>query len=168
MRIPSQKHTTAKYAEIWEPRASENAFTESVFRNLVMWHRDIQDALGGFICHGTLTRFPDLRIGTIENGAEWVGEFQTKLSMLARRHPKAFAEDPVDQFRRNIYVCPFWEEDVRELVELCGEDRVMYGSDYPHPEGLAEPRDFLSALDGMDEVLVKKIVHDNVLDFVGV
>ncbi|MGD9795040.1 MAG: amidohydrolase family protein [Acidimicrobiia bacterium] len=166
--LHSTQPITAKYAEIWEPRASENAFSESVFRNLVMWHRDIQDALGGFICHGTLTRFPNLRIATIENGAEWVGEFQNKLSMLARRHPKAFLEDPVEQFRRNIYVCPFWEEDVRELVELCGEDRVMYGSDYPHPEGLAEPRQFLDALDGMDEVLVRKIVHDNVLDFVGV
>ena len=57
--------------------------------------------------------------------------------------PKGFDEDPVVAFRRNIYVHPFHEEDPIGLVELLGADRVLFGSDYPHPEGLAEPLSFV-------------------------
>ena len=41
--------------------------------------------------------------------------------------------------RRNIYISPFWEEDYGKLAELLGEDHVLFGSDYPHPEGLEQP-----------------------------
>ena len=51
--------------------------------------------------------------------------------------PQEFAEHPVDVFRRNVYVNPFWEDDVAEVIALCGLDHVLFGSDYPHPEGLA-------------------------------
>ena len=47
-------------------------------------------------------------------------------------------------FRRNIWVSPFWEGSVSDVVETIGWDRVLFGSDYPHPEGLAEPKGFFS------------------------
>ena len=53
--------------------------------------------------------------------------------------PQDFAEDPVEVMKRNIYVSPFWEEDLVALADLIGEDHVLFGSDYPHPEGLADP-----------------------------
>jgi predicted TIM-barrel fold metal-dependent hydrolase len=61
--------------------------------------------------------------------------------------PQEFAEHPLDVFRRNIYVSPFWEDDVAELVEAIGADHVAFGSDYPHPEGLAEPLEYFDYLD---------------------
>ena len=39
------------------------------------------------------------------------------------------------------YVAPFPEEDVEELATLIGADRVLFGSDWPHPEGVAHPGD---------------------------
>ena len=162
--IHGTQPVTARYADWWEPRESENAFSETPYRHFVQWHRDVQDTLAGFIFHGTFTRFAGLRVASVENGAEWVREFQDKLALLARRYPKTFAQDPIEQFRQHVYVNPFWEEDVNELVELCGESQVMFGSDYPHAEGLAHPRDFFSNLKGMDEGLIRRIVHDNVLE----
>ena len=53
--------------------------------------------------------------------------------------PQDFPENPVEVFKRNIYMSPFWEEDLGALAELIGEDHVLFGSDYPHPEGLADP-----------------------------
>jgi len=49
--------------------------------------------------------------------------------------PRAFDENPVDVFLRNVFVHPFHEEDPIGLVKLLGADHVLFGSDYPHPEG---------------------------------
>nr|MDT0667125.1 amidohydrolase family protein [Micromonospora sp. DSM 115978] len=59
----------------------------------------------------------------------------------------------VDVVKRNIYISPFWEDDLGKLAELIGEDHVLFGSDYPHPEGLAEPRSYLDDLAHLPEPL---------------
>jgi hypothetical protein len=33
-----------------------------------------------------------------------------------------------------------------DFVNLIGAERVLYGSDYPHPEGLTQPRHYVDAL----------------------
>jgi predicted TIM-barrel fold metal-dependent hydrolase len=159
---------TSRYADWWDPREEENAFSYGAYYHLLLNHRDIQDTIAGLICQGTLTRFPRLRIGSVENGAEWVPEFLRSLERTKHKYAKEFPEDPVEVFRRNVWVTPFWEEDLGELVEVCGEDKVVYGSDWPHPEGMAEPRDFFDLVGGLDDSVVKRIVHDNAMDLVGV
>jgi predicted TIM-barrel fold metal-dependent hydrolase len=159
---------TSKYAEWWDPRESENAFTTGAYRYLLLGHRDIQDTIAGLICQGTLTRFPKLRIASVENGADWVPSFLENLSHTKRKYPQEFPEDPIEVFRRNIWVSPFWEENLLELVELCGEERVVFGSDWPHPEGLAEPRSYFDYVEGLNDSLVRRIVHDNADALVGV
>ena len=158
---------TTHYADLWEPTDSENAFSQSAYRSLLLGHRDIQDTIAGLICQGTLSRFPRLRVGSVENGADWVPDLLTNLAKSARLHPKSYTEDPVEVFRRQVYITPFWEDDVPELVALCGEGRVLYGSDYPHPEGMATPRAYFDYLDGMDERVIRRIVHDNVRELIG-
>ena len=56
-----------------------------------------------------------------------------------RRCPGWFGEDPVDQFRRHVWINPFWEDDLDTVVSLMGADRVIFGSDWPHIEGLVAP-----------------------------
>jgi predicted TIM-barrel fold metal-dependent hydrolase len=60
--------------------------------------------------------------------------------------PQAFDEDPVDAFTRNVYVSPFHEDDIDQLVAVMGTDHLLFGSDYPHPEGLAEPCSYVDHL----------------------
>jgi predicted TIM-barrel fold metal-dependent hydrolase len=159
---------TSKYAEWWAPRGEANAFTYGAYDHMLLAHRDIQDTIAGLICQGTLTRFPGLRIASVENGAEWVHGFFERLGEARRKYPKQFPEDPIDVFHRNVYVSPFWEEDLGDLVELCGSDRVLFGSDWPHPEGLAEPRRFLDRVAALDPATVQRIVNDNTAQLVGV
>jgi predicted TIM-barrel fold metal-dependent hydrolase len=149
------------YVDQWEPRESETFFGFSPFRWAAQGHRDIEDTITSLVCHGTMSRFPDLRFATIENGCEWLpGLFRT-LGKLHRQMPKAFAEDPLETLRRGLYVNPFWEDDVAELIELVGPDRVLFGSDYPHAEGLAEPRSYLEELKGLDDDVVRKVMGEN-------
>jgi predicted TIM-barrel fold metal-dependent hydrolase len=38
-----------------------------------------------------------------------------------------------------------------ELSEMIGVERVLFGSDYPHPEGLADPITYVDELKNMTE-----------------
>ena len=45
----------------------------------------------------------------------------------------------VEVFLRNIYINPFWEDSLEALIDVMTPEHILFGSDYPHPEGLAEP-----------------------------
>ena len=100
---------------------------------------------------------------SVENGAAWVGHLQHQLDSAYRKMPQEFAEHPVDVFRRNVYVNPFWEDDVAEVIALCGLDHVLFGSDYPHPEGLAAPLDYLDTLrsEHLDDATIRQVMSTN-------
>ncbi|HVO27485.1 MAG TPA: amidohydrolase family protein [Candidatus Margulisiibacteriota bacterium] len=42
-----------------------------------------------------------------------------------------------------------------------GADRVIYGSDWPHMEGLEHPRDIIEELDGIAAADLEKILYRN-------
>lgn len=155
------------YVDHWEPRTSEAFFGFSPFRWAAQGHRDIEDTLASLVCHGTMSRFPDLRFAAVENGCEWLPGLIRTLGKLHRQMPQEFAEDPVEALRRGLYVNPFWEDDVDELLELVGPDRVLFGSDYPHSEGLVEPRSYLDELGTLDEAVVRKIMGENAAHLLG-
>ena len=55
----------------------------------------------------------------------------------------------MEAFKRCIYVHPFHEEDPIGLVKLIGADNVLFGSDFPHPEGMYDPIGFVDQLEGL-------------------
>ncbi len=57
-----------------------------------------------------------------------------------------------------VHIGPFWEEDLAELAGVLGVDRVLFGSDYPHPEGLGDPVTYAEELQGLDDDAVRKIM----------
>jgi predicted TIM-barrel fold metal-dependent hydrolase len=135
-------------------------FQPQAFRMLSQW-RPVEDAVSALICHGALSRFPELKVAVIENGSSWVEPLIRVLADTYKKMPQDFPEDPVEVFKRNIYISPFWEEDLVALADLVGADHVLFGSDYPHPEGLADPASYVSELEGAPEETVRKIMGAN-------
>lgn len=156
-----------EYINKWEPPSTNNFMTMSSFRWLALGHREISDMLGSLICHGTLTRFPKLRIASVENGSAWIHPLFHDLADLNKKMPQNFPEDPLEVFRRNVWVSPFWEGSVSDVVETVGWDKVMFGSDYPHPEGLTEPKGFYKYAEGMSERRAYDFMGDNARRFLG-
>jgi predicted TIM-barrel fold metal-dependent hydrolase len=156
-----------EYVGKWEPPHTQNFMAMSAFRWMVLGHREIADMITSLICHGTLTRFPRLRIASVENGSSWIFPLFNDFEDLYKKMPQNFPEHPHDVFRRNIWVSPFWEGSVSDVVNTVGWDRVLFGSDYPHPEGLAEPRGFWKYAEGMDERRTYDFMGDNARRFMG-
>jgi len=150
-----------RYANDWMGSGSEMLpFQPQAFRMLSAW-RPVEDACAALICHGALSRFPDLKVAVIENGSTWTEPLLKNLADVYKKMPQDFLEDPVAVFKRNIHVSPFWEEDLGALADLIGVDRVLFGSDYPHPEGLADPASYVDELEGLDEESIRKIMGGN-------
>ena len=123
--------------------------------------RPIQDMIGVMVLQRFFERFPNLRLVSIEQGSDWLVVLMGKLHKLWKRRPRIFAEDPVDTVRRHLWVCPFWEDDITALADLIGPERVTFGSDWPHPEGVAEPVHFAKYLEGFSAEDVRKIMREN-------
>ncbi len=151
----------AELANRWEGDSEFLPFRPSAFRIISQGKRPIEDTMTAMVVHGALTRFPDLKVACVENGAMWVGHLFQGFEDAYRKMPQEFLEDPLVAFRRNIYVNPFWEDDISDLIGLMGADHVLFGSDYPHPEGLRDPVSYVDKLDGLPPEDIAKIMGGN-------
>jgi predicted TIM-barrel fold metal-dependent hydrolase len=150
-----------RYTNDWMGSDSEMLpFEPQAFRMLSAW-RPVEDAVSALVCHGVLSRFPTLKVAVIENGSSWVEPLLKNLADVYKKMPQDFLEDPVQVVKRNISISPFWEEDLGALAELIGVDRVLFGSDYPHPEGLEDPASYVQELAGLPDESVRKIMGGN-------
>ncbi len=103
---------------------------------------------------------------SIENGSAWVGyllrvmDKGQRLGGFGDWLGGPISDRPSELFKRHISVAPFDDDDIRGLVDLIGADRVLLGSDYPHPEGVPEPRRALEG-HGLTEAEIRLIARDN-------
>lgn len=127
----------------------------------VVMGRPIQDTLAALVCHGVFTRFPNVRVASLENGTPWLAGLLHRLHATYKKMPKAFAEDPVETFRKHVFVAPYYEESVRDVIDLMGANRVLFGSDWPHPEGLGDPLSFFNDIQALTAEETRKVMSDN-------
>ncbi|MFM7684996.1 MAG: amidohydrolase family protein, partial [Actinomycetota bacterium] len=66
--------------------------------------------------------------------------------------------------KQHWWINPFWEDDVNQIVDLMGADRVLFGSDWPHIEGMPHPLDYLQELKQFSDADRRRIVLDNVTE----
>jgi predicted TIM-barrel fold metal-dependent hydrolase len=126
----------------------------------------IRDYLLTMVLENHLVRYPGLRIASVENGAQFLGDLFRKVRSIARKVPGWFPEDPVEIFRNQVWINPFWEDDVEEVVAHVGADQVLFGSDWPHIEGLPRPLDALEDLAVLSEADRRLVTHDNAMSLV--
>ena len=123
--------------------------------------RAIYDFLLTFAYEKMFERFPNLRIASIENGSGFLGDLFVKLEQSKQRMRWYYKEDPAELFRRNVWINPFWEDKIPDVIERMGADQVIYGSDWPHMEGMEHPQDIFEELDGVSLADQEKILQRN-------
>ena len=134
-----------------------------VLSKLVVSDRPIHDTIGSMIVDGVFDRHPTLRAASIENGSDWVQLLAKRLTKQANQTPWVFPQNPLETIREHVWVTPYYEEDMRKLADLVGTERVLFGSDWPHGEGLARPTDFVKELHAFSDDEVRLVMRDNCL-----
>jgi predicted TIM-barrel fold metal-dependent hydrolase len=159
-----------RYGALWgtggDGGGGFEGFKHAAFPLVAFQDRGIADSFAALICHGVLERFPNLRLASIENGAMWAPDLLRNLRDGHGKMPFAFTEHPVDQFRRAVWVAPYYEDDMAKLRDLLGVDRLLFGSDFPHAEGLPEPTDFVKDIPTFSDDDVRRVMRDNVLELI--
>src|SRR3984885_718107 len=136
-----------RYQNDWIGRTDEMLpFRLDPFRAMRVGKRPMEDTMAAFLCHGVFSRFPKLRVASIESGGDWVAGFLDHVADTYKKMPHAFDGDPIQQFKSHVWISPFHEDNLQLLIDTIGADQVLFGSDYPHPEGLAEPRSYVDHL----------------------
>jgi len=156
------------FAGAWGSAETFEAFgAVDVLSRLVVSDRAIHDSIGSLIVDGVFRRHPRLRVASIENGSDWLHLLVKRLRKLANQTPSAFQEDPLDTVRRYVWVTPYLEDDLRALAELIGVERILFGSDWPHGEGMAQPLDFAKELSMFGAAEQQRILRANCLELLG-
>jgi predicted TIM-barrel fold metal-dependent hydrolase len=149
-----------QYAKDWGCGEEFESFRYETLR-LCLSANPIRDAMAALVCDGVFERHPKLRIATIESGSDWVAGLLKVFKKAYGQMPRAFASDPIEQFKAHVWVSPYYEDDLERLRNTIGADRVLFGSDYPHAEGLAEPTDFVYDLKDWSEDDVRLAMREN-------
>jgi len=160
------------FSEMYNPPWGLRPHPPSHRHSLMEWalsftERPIVDTITALVADNLFGRFPRLRILSIEYGSTWVAPLVRKLDHLARLYSKdmwRFGVPPLkpsETIRQNIWVAPFFEDDIGVLAQAIGTVHILGGSDYPHPEGLLWPAEFADELDGFTAADVRRIMRDN-------
>ena len=144
----------------WGLGTEFEAFRQDALKSMLCMS-PVADTMASMIAGNVFARFPNLRIATIETGSHWVAPLLYRMSKTYKQQKHLFDADPLETFRKHIWVAPFYEDDMNELADQIGEDHIIFGSDYPHAEGLSDPISFVDDLEGFSEESIKKIMLDN-------
>ncbi len=114
-------------------------------KDLPVVHHSIERWLTCMIYDGVLERFPQLKVGIIELGANWVPasimNLDMGVSLLGKfdQNLKKLSLKPSEYFQRQIRVAPLHTENTGWILKNVGKDILMFNTDYPHPEGGKDP-----------------------------
>ena len=163
--MPISFHTTGMRPR--EPDPADAAALDSFFRatNLTMFQIGGIEYLASVIFSGACDRFPNFRFVLGEAGASWLPyacdrmdvEYEDRFQHLN------LSMKPSDFWRRQGFTTFQKEPIVAEFVRAVGEDNLMWGSDYPHPDGVwPYSREVLEQdLGQLDEGIRRKVVCEN-------
>jgi len=126
-------------------------------------------SLSNLILNNLFGRFPKLKVGSVENGAEWLPRFLEKMDKMRGMAKNGYwpggqlKQRPSEIFKQHCFAVAYPEDNVQRIVaELGTADCLLMGSDYPHAEGVPTPRDFFTeALTQLPPDQARKIMHDN-------
>ena len=108
------------------------------FHYNVMLRQGTQQALLSFLTHGTLDRFPTLRLGVLESGMGWVGSFLDRADAVfdtISSRGLTLSAKPSELFSRQCFVSGDPDETAAPyLMDHVGNHTFMWATDYPHPD----------------------------------
>jgi predicted TIM-barrel fold metal-dependent hydrolase len=115
---------------------------------------------------GVLERHPTLRVGLLESGCGWLPYWLWRLdkehAQLRNEVRNCIKQRPSEYFRRQCWIA--FEPDEALLlpsIEAIGLDRVVFGTDFPHPDHDTNIVDELFERSALDPAVLRAASWDN-------
>jgi predicted TIM-barrel fold metal-dependent hydrolase len=130
-------------------------FTTFVARHLCSHPMEQMAAMAGLIMGGTLERHPGLRVAFLESGTGWLPYWLHRMDdhydWLASTECAELSIQPSQYFHRQCTICSDPDDELATwVVGEVGAERVLWASDFPHPDAL-----FPNAADTFLDEMVK-------------
>lgn len=122
-------------------------------------------AMASMVVTGVFDRFPKLKIVSVEAGCGYAAYLMDRLdekhSIFAALSPLKMK--PSDYIRRNCYfVAEPDERTIGAMLSLVGEDRILWGSDYPHVDSKLDAADLIrNSISELDEPRQRRVLGEN-------
>lgn len=114
---------------------------------------------------GALEAHPNLKLVIGESGIGWIPYILEHMDLEWEDQFKdlTLTSKPSEYWRRQCYATYQSDPIGIRLLDILGEDNVMWGSDFPHPDGVwPDSRKFIEReLDGVPATVRRKIVCGN-------
>lgn len=180
-RVPVAYHASESgynelYSTQWGRAPRPRSHHMSAWQNAFCFiETPLMHTLGALVFDNVFGRFPALRVATIECGAGWASHLLPRLDKAQRSCTKhspwiggRVKDRASDVFRAHVFVNPYPEEDHAEIFECLPVERLLFGSDWPHPEGIPEPRAYPEYLpEGTPATAIRRLMRDNARDLLG-
>ncbi len=152
----------------WGEEENPSSHRQSAFQwSCFYGDRPIIDTVAAMIFHNLFGRFPNVNVLSVENGSLWVPyamSVMDKMKGMGRNGPWIggyLKGRPSEVLKQRVFVSPYHEEDIPALIDRLGVSQVLFGSDYPHPEGLAQPADFAESIPDLSANELRMVMREN-------
>ena len=166
--VPLALHVSLEPQWAWPGRYDREYVRKQQFFLNVTASDALRHALTSFMQYGTFDKFPRLKLVLLEVGAGWIGYWLDRMdavydSVMGRGVP--LKEKPSYYFKRNVWISADPDEhSLPAMMQLCGEDRFFWASDFPHPDHTG---DYIEELEEIAEKLTpvarQRLLGDNVV-----
>jgi predicted TIM-barrel fold metal-dependent hydrolase len=123
--------------------------------------------LMSLIFSGAPERYPNLKVVIGEAGLGWIPYVLQHMDLEWEDQFKDLdlKMKPSDYWYRQFYATYQTDPIGIRLLDVLGEDNVMWGSDYPHPDGIwPDSQEFLDReLSGVSAEVRRKVTRDNAM-----
>jgi predicted TIM-barrel fold metal-dependent hydrolase len=148
------------------PQMEKEYMTQWRLVRSALFQLDTMEVLVSILASGACEKYPDLNFVLGESGVTWLPYVFDRLD--TEYHDRArslgFSMKPSDYFKRQGYVTYQQDQYLEPIIPLIGEDNIIWGADYPHPDCVwPDSRSHLEKnLGGLPERVRRKITCENV------
>jgi predicted TIM-barrel fold metal-dependent hydrolase len=148
------------------------------FSSVVEWHTCVhpmeqQMAMLTMMVRGVFDRFPRLRVGYLEAGCAWLPSWlhriEEHLELAGWKEAPDLQSTPTEYFKRQCFItCEPDEALLHSVIEVLGDDNILFATDYPHPDSkYPKTVESFLALPRVSVESKRKILWENALRFYG-
>jgi predicted TIM-barrel fold metal-dependent hydrolase len=137
-RFPISFHSTgfkALRAPDTPPMEVEYALEWRLLRS-ALFQLDTMEVLVSLLASGACEKYPEFRFVLGVSGVTWLPYVFDRLDTEYHDRARAlnFSMKPSDYFKRQGFVTYQQDQYLEPILPLIGEDNIIWGSDYPHPD----------------------------------